>query len=311
MTNGTHTPVLLKETLEILRPRAGGRYVDGTLGGGGHAEAVLEASAPDGALLGIDWDVDARLRASRRLGRFRDRLFVREGSFAEIGGHLRALGWDTADGILIDLGVSSFHLDDAGRGFSFSRPGPLDMRMDRSRGVDVATWLGGVDERELTRVLRTLGEEPHARRIARATLAAHARGELPDTISLANVVISAAGRGRDHHPATRTFQALRIAVNGELDAIESYLTEAWEHLRPGGRLVMIAYHSLEDRLVKRAFRTWARDCLCPRTTPVCVCGWSQKVIDLTRRPLRPSLEELRENPRSRSARLRAVERIAA
>lgn len=311
MTNVTHTPVLLRETLEILRPRAGGRYVDGTLGGGGHAEAILEASAPDGALLGIDRDGDACARSSRRLGRFRDRVRVRKGSFAEIGDHLRAIGWEGADGILIDLGVSSFHLDDPDRGFSFSRPGPLDMRLDPSEGVDVSTWLGDVDERELTRVLRTLGEEPRARRIARAILAARARGELIDTVSLANVVTSVTRRTRDHHPATRTFQALRIAINGELDVIERFLGDAWEHLRPGGRLIMIAYHSLEDRLVKRAFRIWASDCLCPRSVPVCRCGWSRKVVDVTRRPVRPSPEEIRENPRSRSARLRAVERVAA
>lgn len=295
----------------MLRPRAGGRYVDGTLGGGGHAEAILEASAPDGALLGVDWDEEARERSARRLERFGARLRIHGGAFAEIGEVLRNLGWDGADGILVDLGVSSFHLDEATRGFSFSRPGPLDMRMDRSRSVDAGRWLAEVSEADLVRVLRDYGEEPRARRIARAILAAQRRGELRDTVALAGVVARVVGRSPAHHPATRTFQALRIAINGELEVLERFLRESWQWLRPGGRMVLIAYHSLEDRLVKEAFRTWSRSCLCPRSMPVCRCGWSKKVVALTPRPVRPSESEVARNPRSRSARLRAVERIAA
>jgi 16S rRNA (cytosine1402-N4)-methyltransferase len=307
----THTPVLLRETIDLLRPRNGGRYVDGTLGGGGHAEAILEAATPDGQLLGIDWDDDARLRAERRLERYEGRVRTRHATFADVGECLRDLGWDGADGIVVDLGVSSLQLDEAERGFSFSRPGPLDMRMDRSRPMTAARWLHEADERDLVRILREYGEEPQARRIARAILAAERRGDLHDTAALAAVVAGVVGRPHAHHPATRTFQALRIAVNGELEVLDRFLQDAFLWLRPGGRLVMLAYHSLEDRRVKQAFQLWARSCLCPRSSPVCRCGWSRKVTILTSRPLRPSAAEVAANPRSRSARLRAVERLAA
>lgn len=306
-----HLPVMLRETLELLRVRAGGRYADGTLGGGGHAEAILEASSPDGELLAVDWDAEATARASARLARFVGRVHVREATYAEIGERLAELGWDGLDGILLDLGVSSFHLEAAERGFSFSRPGPLDMRMDRSRPLTAARFLHEVDERELVRVLRDYGEEPQARGVARAILAAERRGELADTTALAAVVSRIVRPAPGRHPATRTFQALRIVVNGELEVLERFLENGWRWLRPGGRLVVLAYHSLEDRLVKEAFRLWARSCLCPRSIPVCRCGWSRKVEAVTRRPLRPSEREVAENPRARSAKLRAVERLAA
>lgn len=311
MTTVEHIPVLLRETLEILRPRSGGRYVDGTLGGGGHAEAILEASSPAGRLLGIDWDEEARERSALRLRRFGGRVIIRGGDFSEIGERLRELGWNGADGILLDLGVSSFHLDSAERGFSFSRRGPLDMRMDRSRSLDAAQWLAAASEADLARMLREYGEEPKARRIAKAIVAARRRGDLTDTESLAGVVARVVGRAVAHHPATRTFQALRIAVNAELECLERFLRDSYRWLEPGGRMVVVAYHSLEDRMVKQAFRTWARSCLCPRSAPVCGCGWSKKVVPLTARPLRPTPDEVARNPRSRSARLRAVERIAA
>ena len=306
-----HVPVMLRETVDLLRPRSGGRYVDGTLGGGGHAEAILEACAPDGELLGIDWDEDARSRARRRLARFAQRLHVVAATFDEIGECLERLGWDGVDGAVVDLGVSSFQLDVADRGFSFSRSGPLDMRMNRSGPRPLGEWLHDVSEKELVRVLRQYGEEPQARRVAHAILTAERRGELVNTSSLAAVVSKVVGRGAGHHPATRTFQALRIAVNGELEILERFLSEAYRWLRPGGRLVVLAYHSLEDRLVKQAFRVWARSCLCPRSVPVCRCGWSKKVTMLTARPLRPTTAEVERNPRARSARLRAVERLVA
>jgi 16S rRNA (cytosine1402-N4)-methyltransferase len=309
--SATHVPVMLRETMDLLRPRSGGRYVDGTLGGGGHAEAILEACAPDGELLGIDWDEDARYRARRRLARFAQRLHVVAATFDEIGECLERLGWDGVDGVVVDLGVSSFQLDVAERGFSFSRSGPLDMRMNRSGPRPLGEWLHDVSEKELVRVLRQYGEEPQARRVAHAILTAERRGELVNTSSLAAVVSKVVGRGTSHHPATRTFQALRIAVNGELEILERFLSEAYRWLRPGGRLVVLAYHSLEDRLVKQAFRVWARSCLCPRSVPVCRCGWSKKVTMLTARPLRPTAAEVERNPRARSARLRAVERLVA
>jgi 16S rRNA (cytosine1402-N4)-methyltransferase len=306
-----HVPVMVNETVELLRPRSGGRYVDGTLGGGGHAQAILEASLPDGELLALDWDEDARRRAAARLARFGDRVHVVAAKFDDLGACLERLGWSGADGILLDLGVSSFQLDSAPRGFSFSRGGPLDMRMDRASRRPLSAWLHDVTEQELVRVLRQYGEEPQARRIAHAIVAAERRGELDDTAALAAVVARVVGRAVGHHPATRTFQALRIAVNGELEILERFLAEAYRWLHPGGRLVVLAYHSLEDRLVKHAFRLWARSCLCPRSVPVCRCGWSRKVSVLTPRPLRPSGDELAHNPRARSARLRAVERLAA
>ena len=310
-TSVTHVPVMLSEMLELLRPFSGGRYVDGTLGGGGHAEAILEASVPDGELLGIDWDEDALGRARCRLERFAARFHVVAASFDEIGDCLERLGWDGANGIVVDLGVSSFQLDIGERGFSFSRTGPLDMRMNRCGPRPLAEWLHDVSEKELVRVLRQYGEEPQARRVARSILAAERRGELVDTVALAAAVARIVRRSAGHHPATRTFQALRIAVNGELEILERFLAVAYRWLRPGGRLVVLAYHSLEDRLVKQAFRLWARSCLCPRSMLVCRCGWSKKATVLTPRPLRPTAAEVERNPRARSARMRAVERLAA
>jgi len=306
-----HVPVMRREVIELLRPRAGGRYVDGTLGGGGHAEAILDASAADGLLLGLDWDDDARARAAERLARFAGRVTIVAARFDELGECLQRLGWSGADGILLDLGVSSFQLDVAERGFSFSKAGPLDMRMDRSDARPLAAWLREVGEKELVQVLRRFGEEPRARRIAHAILSAERRGELTDTAALAAVVARVVGRAVAHHPATRTFQALRIAVNGELETLERFLGEAYRWLEPGGRLVVLAYHSLEDRLVKQAFQLWSRSCLCPRSAPVCRCGWSKKATVITRRPLRPTPSEVAHNPRARSARLRAVERLVA
>jgi 16S rRNA (cytosine1402-N4)-methyltransferase len=306
-----HVPVMLDEALALLRPCAGGRYVDGTLGGGGHAEAVLEASAPSGQLLGIDRDEEARRRAARRLARFAPRVHIVAARFDQLGECLEQLGWDGVDGILLDLGVSSFQIDEAERGFAFTRQGPLDMRMDRSSSISLGAWLHGVSEAELRRVLRRYGEEPQARRIARAIVAAERRGELHDTAALAALVARVVGRSTGHHPATRTFQALRIAINGELESLERFLIDAYRLLRPRGRLVALCYHSLEDRLVKQAFRLWGRSCLCPSSIPVCRCDWSRKATLLTRRPLRPSAAEVARNPRARSARLRAVERLAA
>ena len=303
-----HVPVLEGLVVGGLRPRPGARLVDATIGLGGHAAALLDV-APDAELLGIDRDPAALAHARTRLGRYATRVVLREGSFGDLAEHMHAVGWDAADAILVDLGVSSMQLDDPARGFSFRAAGPLDMRMGpgaaRTAGEVVNAW----DERELARILREYGEEPRARAIARAIVRAR---PLDSTSALADVVARVVGRGKPGlHPATRTFQAIRIAVNDELAALDRLLEDGWMRLRPGGRLAILAYHSLEDRRVKTAFRRWAADCICPPHVVRCVCGWRARVRLVTSRALKPDADEIARNPRSRSARLRIVERLEA
>jgi 16S rRNA (cytosine1402-N4)-methyltransferase len=241
-----------------------------------------------------------------RLARYGDRVGLREGSFGDVATHLQSAGWDAADAILVDLGVSSMQLDDPARGFSFRGDGPLDMRMGPSAARTAAELVNQVDERELARILREYGEEPRARAIARAVVRARPIGT---TRALADLVARVVGRGKPgHHPATRTFQALRIAVNDELAALDAFLADGWRHLRPAGRLAILAYHSLEDRRVKTAFRRWASSCICPPHVVRCVCGWRPTVELVTTRALRPGADEIARNPRARSARLRIVAR---
>jgi 16S rRNA (cytosine1402-N4)-methyltransferase len=302
-----HVPVLEGLVVGGLRPRPGARLVDATIGLGGHAAALL-AAAPDTTLLGLDRDPAALAVARERLREHASRVMLREGSFAELGMHLHAVGWDAADAILVDLGVSSLQLDQAARGFSFRAPGPLDMRMGPSAPRTAAEIVNTWDERELARLLRDYGEEPRARAIARAIVRAR---PLDSTTTLAEVIRRVVGRGKPgHHPATRTFQALRIAVNDELAALEALLADGWRWLHAGGRLAILAYHSLEDRRVKQAFRRWAAACLCPPHVVRCTCGWRPTVRLVTTRALRPDPEEIARNPRARSARLRIVERLA-
>ena len=304
-----HIPVFLQAVLDGLRVRPGGRYVDGTVGGGGHAAHILELSAPDGRLLGLDRDAEAVAVARSRLAGYADRVTLLHASFDRLAEVARAQGFVPVDGVLFDLGLSSLQLADPARGFSFSADGPLDMRFDPDSGGETAADLvNRLPGAELAALLRRYGEEPQARRIAEAIVAAR---PLHTTGELAAVVEQAVGgrRGRRIHPATRTFQALRIAVNDELATIERALPQAVEILAPGGRLVVIAFHSLEDRLVKRFMRRESRDCICPPETPVCVCGHRATLRAVTRKPLRPSAEEVAANPRARSARLRVAERI--
>jgi len=303
-----HIPVLLQATLTYLRVRPGGTYVDATVGGGGHAEAILSATAPDGRLLGLDLDPEALEVARRRLAPFGERVVLRHGSFALLA--TLAADFAPADGILLDLGLSSLQLADPVRGFSFSQEGPLDMRFDPDAGGPTAADLvNDLSVKELTEILYRYGEERQARRIAEAIVAAR---PIRSTRHLAEVVAAAVGRGRRRiHPATRTFQALRIAVNDELGALQVALPQALDLLAPGGRLVVISFHSLEDRIVKRFLRQEARDCICPPESPACTCGHRARLRVLTRKPVRPTPEEVVQNPRSRSARLRAAERIAA
>jgi len=312
MDKGTHLPVLLHETVAAIGCRPGGAWVDGTAGAGGHCEAILRATAPDGFLLACDRDPDAVAAARRRLASFGARVDLRQADFRSLPALLDEAGLVPIDGALLDLGISSMQLDDPDRGFSFQREGPLDMRMDPTAGRPAADLVNGLGERDLAGLLARHGEEPAARRIARAIVRARERRPLTTTLELAAIVEQAAGRPglRRAHPATRTFQALRIAVNNELDGLDRLLEGLAHRLRPGGRLAVIAFHSLEDRIVKQTFRDLGRRCVCPRDMPACGCGRPDLVRDVIRRAVRPGPSELRDNPRSRSARLRAVERLA-
>ena len=311
-----HEPVMLHEVLEILAPSPARRYLDATVGGGGHAREILRRSSPDGRLLGLDWDDAAIDAAGRVLAGFGGRVVLRRAGFTEARAVLDELGWTDVDGVLLDLGLSSHHLDVPDRGFGFANDARLDMRMDRRRSPDAHELVNTLSVGELEKLIREFGEEPGARRIARAIDAERSRGGIETTRQLAETVARVVGGGRPRgtrtpaaHGATRTFQALRIAVNRELENLETFLETAYEMLRTGGRLVVISFHSLEDRLVKRAFHKWGLDCVCPPRLPGCVCGWSRKAVAVTRKPRVPGDEEVRANPRARSARLRAVERV--
>lgn len=296
--------------MDFLQPAPGKRYVDGTLGGGGHSEAILTASGADGQVVGLDRDDEAIAAASERLKRFGARLTVRQASFADAREVLTEIGWDKVDGVILDLGVSSWQIDAAERGFSFRLGGRLDMRMDRRQSLDACWLVNMATVDELMRIFRAYGEEPQARRIAERIAAERKLRPIESTDELARLVEGVkGGRRRDHHPATQVFQALRIAVNQELDQLEHFLDDGFALLRPNRRMVIISFHSLEDRLVKNAFRKWSRACLCPPRALVCQCGWSQKVKLLTKKPLVPGDAETAANPRARSAKLRAVERI--
>jgi len=306
----THVSVMAREVMDLLRPETRKRYLDGTLGGGGHAEEILIHSSPDGQVLGFDLDEEALDAARQRLSRFGDRLVLRQANFAAAGAILNEIGWLGVDGIILDLGVSSHQFESPERGFSFRGKARLDMRMDRRQSLDAYQIVNTFSAPELERILRQYGEEPQGRRIALRIAAERKMKTIDTTEELADIVARIKGkRERGHHPATQTFQALRIAVNQELQNLERFLESGYELLEPKGRMVIISFHSLEDRLVKRAFRKWSRNCLCPPRTPTCQCGWNQKVKLLMTRPLSPSPSELDANPRARSAKLRAVERI--
>ena len=304
-----HASVMVQEVMQFLKPEPGGRYLDGTLGGGGHAERLLIDSSPDGEVLGLDRDDEAVSAARKRLQGFETRLTIRQASFQAARDILAELGWSAVNGVVLDLGVSSHQLESAERGFSFRLQGRLDMRMDRSQSLDAYEVINTFTVVDLERILRDFGEEPQARRIALAIAAARKIKALETTDELVKLIREVKSAGRHHHPATQTFQALRIAVNEELQHLDQFLEKGYELLQPKGRMVIISFHSLEDRLVKSAFRKWNRDCLCLPRTPVCQCGWNRKVKLLTKRSVMPTAQEISVNPRARSARLRAVERI--
>ena len=310
-----HLPVLAEEVISMLAPASGSLQIDATLGGGGHTERILEASDPDGRLLGLDADGAAIARVRERLAHFGDRLVLRQANFRELASVAPAAGFGAVDGLLFDLGLSSFQLADAERGFGIRTGGALDMRFDTGRGVPASELVATLDAAELTALFRRFGEEPHAPRIARAIVDARRTGPISTAEELAATVERAAPRhtpGRRRiHPATRVFQALRIAVNEELDSLEEALAAAVDLLRPGGRLVVLSYHSLEDRIVKRFLDAERKGCICPPSVPVCVCGRTPRLRLVTKPSLTPTDSEVAANPRARSARLRAAERIAA
>lgn len=301
----SHVPVLVEQVVALLLPAE--RVLDGTVGAGGHARALLEAGA--GAVLGLDVDADALALAHETLAAYGSRVQLVRASYTSMAAEAARLGWDSVDAVLLDLGVSSMQLDTPARGFAFSAEGPLDMRFDPCSDQPTAAELvNHLEENELAALFRDYGEEPHSRRLARAIVQAR---PLQTTSQLANVIARAVPRrpGDRLHPATRVFQALRIAVNDELTALQRTLPVAVKLLRPSGRLAVISFHSLEDRIVKQFFKEASTDCLCPPRVPVCVCGHQASVRLLTRKPITADAEEAARNPRSRSAKLRAVERL--
>ena len=301
-----HVPVLLKEVVTALRPRPDGTYIDATIGLSGHARALLAAAGPDARLLGLDADPQALAGARRTLEPCGDAVLLVEANFRYLSEVAEQLEFAQVDGILLDMGVSTLQLQGLGRGFSFLRDEELDMRFSPTQRLTAADMVNTCPERALADLLFRYGEEPHARRIARRIVASR---PVRTTGQLADIVATAAGRRGKTHPATRTFQALRIAVNDELGALRDVLPQALSLLVPGGRLAVISFHSLEDRIVKEFYATESRDCICPPTTPLCVCGHVSRLRVITRRPLRPSPEEISRNPRSRSAKLRVAEKL--
>lgn len=306
-----HVPVLLREAIDLLSPRSGGVYVDGTLGAGGHASEILKRSTPDGILIGLDQDPEAVLRCKAGLSPFGDRVIVRHANYRDLPAVLAETGHETVDGVLLDLGVSWFHLKTPERGFSFMLDGPLDMRMDTGRPRTAADLVNNLSRDELAKIIREYGEERRAGAIARAIEKARARRPITSTVQLAEIISSVFPPypPRRIHPATLTFQALRIAVNDELGALREGISRILPLLRPGGRIAVITFHSLEDRVVKQAFVFAAKGCICPPKLPVCACGKQPSLKVLTHRPMTARPEEIAENPAARSAKLRAAEKL--
>jgi 16S rRNA (cytosine1402-N4)-methyltransferase len=306
-----HEPVLCREVLASLGCKPGCIYVDGTVGGGGHALAILEQTAPDGLLIGIDRDSDALRASEKKLHSFGRRKILVKGNFADIGKLITDLNIEKVDGIILDLGVSSHQLDAGDRGFSFSSDAPLDMRMDQYSCYSACDLVNLSSEDELRKIIKAYGEEPMAGRITRAILTKRAAAPIRTTGELADVIyhaVPAAYRQRRIHPATRTFQAIRIAVNDELSNLRTAILNGTDMLKRGGRFSIISFHSLEDRIVKEAFRAAQKGCACPPDLPVCNCKGEPKLNVITKRPVYPGTDEVDSNPRARSARLRTAER---
>lgn len=304
-----HIPVLLKEAVELLNCKSSGIYIDCTVGAGGHAERILELTSPDGKVVGIDQDEEILKIAEGRLKRFGERVRLMHGNFSDIKGIMKD---EKADGILFDLGVSSYQLEDKERGFSFMSDAPLDMRMDKKAETTAADIINSSSERELSDIIFKYGEERFAKRIASFIVREREKKAITTTLQLSNIItkaIPARFRPRDIHPATRTFQALRIAVNHELEILERSLLDAVDILKPKGRMCVISFHSLEDRIAKRTFQRLEKGCICPSKIPICQCGIKPSVRIITKKPVIPAEEEINANPRSRSAKLRTAEKL--
>lgn len=307
-----HVPIMVSEVLELTEPARGGIFVDGTLGGGGHAEAVLSAMPETGRLFGIDRDDEALKAAGARLSRFGDRFTAIKGNFFDMKELLHDRGIDRVDGILLDLGVSSHQLDARERGFSYKAEAPLDMRMDQSALLSARTVVNEWSEAELKRIFYEYGEEKFSAKIAARIVERRKVSPIETTTELAELIknaIPAKFRNEPQHPARRCFQAIRIAVNGELDGLYDAIVSAHDLLNPGGRLAILTFHSLEDRIVKNVFRTFENPCTCPKSAPVCICGKKPTAKVLTRHPLVASEQEQKENSRATSAKLRAIVRM--
>ena len=303
----SHIPVMLESCMKLMDPAPGEVYADGTLGAGGHSEAILKASAPDGKLIAFDLDPTAIEIAEQRLAPFGDRVRIIHDSYTEIGRYTES---NSLDGFIVDLGVSSMQLDRSERGFSFLQDGPLDMRFSPQQPVSAADIVNRWSCEDLAGILWQYGEERKSRRIAAAICAERAVRPITTTGQLKDLILRAVGPGRDKiHPATRSFQAIRIAVNEELKAVETVLPEAVKALKPGGRLLVISFHSLEDRIVKEFFKRESKDCLCPPEQPVCTCGHHALLRELTRHPVTADEAEIQANPRARSAKLRAAVKL--
>ncbi len=314
MAQAPHLPVLYKTIITALQPKSPGHYIDGTLGAAGHAAGILSESAPDGQLLGLDLDPQALAIAREVLAPFGERAQIVQASYTTMKEEAAKRGWDKVDGIVLDFGVSSMQLDTPERGFSFLNDGPLDMRFGPNAGMSAAEMVNSFSEEDLADIIFRYGEDRLARRIARSIVG---NRPLRTTAQLADLILKSVGRPERIHPATRTFQALRIAVNGELDSIEKVIPIAVSLLRSpdpesgntGGRLAVISFHSLEDRIVKEYFRHESRDCICPPRQPICTCGHKASIIEVNRKPIEASEEEVQENPRARSAKLRVAQKI--
>jgi 16S rRNA (cytosine1402-N4)-methyltransferase len=302
-----HRSVLYHPIILALRPASSGRYVDATVGAGGHAAGILEAASPAGRLLGLDLDPQALAIASRRLSVFGERAVLVQASYTTLSDQLANLGWVDIQGMVIDLGVSSMQLDTPSRGFSFQSEGPLDMRFDPTAPETAADLVNLLPESDLADIIWRYGEDRQSRRIARAICL---NRPFSTTRQLAEVIArSYGGKPERIHPATRTFQALRIAVNQELSAVEEVLPQAIRALSPGGRLAVISFHSLEDRIVKQYFRRESRDCICPPEQPICTCQHKASIREVNRHPIEAEDEEKQSNPRARSAKLRIAEKL--